>query len=258
MNLSSTLILILSLACSAVFAAPQVSTKEVSGADARLGLTYRVTVAAVSGLHEPTAARVNAALEALAWEPVKAMRAGLQASEPTSADPDGLPAPALPPRESSVDVAVVPRLINDAVLSFEVSVSTYSAGAAHPNSTVRAAVFSAGSGDQVGLDALLDQEGPATLLEAGIALLRERFPDEFAAAEIQTPTALSVVIPTETGFELVWNQYEIAPYYLGAPTVEVPYANLNELILFDARVATPSTAEPAAPKPGIEDALEQD
>jgi hypothetical protein len=213
---------------SQALAAPTFKTVQESGRDEQLQLEYEVSYAQVDGLERAAQAKINQALEQLAWAPVEGMRASLQGEDAYESDPDS---------SNGAYVGVTASAVNERLLVAEISDSTYWSGAAHPNTAVRSQLFDATTGEPVA-DRYLFASGHGALAKVAAkvseALRAEYTFDGEYLLEDPTGDDLGAITPTQDGLVFAWGSYGLgAPYAMGPPTVLVPYAELAGLLNTD-------------------------
>jgi hypothetical protein len=183
--------------------------------------TLSAEVPVLQGSDDPRVTRFNAAIASLIQQEVDAFKAGQQ---------DIQPQPGLP--GSSLDVSGVLVASPGALLAFEVQVTGYYAGAAHPYHYVRTFNYDLSAGRTLTLDELF-QPGAAYLdalanyckdeLDRNGMLLFPEGADP--AADNYRHWSL-----TADGLQITFNEYEVAPYAAGPQAVLVPYDALKDML----------------------------
>ena len=211
------------LAALPCWASPQLRYPTEEGRDEALNLDYEVQRAELSGLaDERIQAKLNAELKAIAEGPRADMIQDLRENGPGDVDPDY-------PSSNGVWVGMEATLATDALLSVSFSVSTYWAGAAHPNHDVGGLVFDLRSGEQVAVDALVDRAKAAKLVARQ---LQEEYGDMADVFEGRpTPEDITNVTVEPTGLSFVWGAYGLgAPYAMGPVVASLTWAELGDAV----------------------------
>lgn len=130
-------------------------------------------------------------------------------------------------------------ILTPGVLSVVLPVQTYTGGA-HPYTVVRTFTFDLATGEERGLTDLFE----SGILERVSELVVERIDDEHGtgdwAAEGAAPTeeALGRFMLTPEHLQVWFDEYQVGPYAIGTPSVDVPYDELRDLVPADGLVAS--------------------
>lgn len=146
----------------------------------------------------------------------------------------------------------------DSILSVETTVSTYGAGAAHPNHHTWTLVWDLEGGAEVGLPGLfrtgsgwldtLSQRAVGILVEERLDMTDEGWIRAGAGPELDNFSAWSVV---PGGIRIVFDPYQVAAYAAGPQVVVVPWDDLRSVLDPAGPVAAPREGRlPSGPSTG--------
>ncbi|MEZ6188757.1 MAG: hypothetical protein R3F62_27615 [Planctomycetota bacterium] len=244
MRLSPRIAWLAALICaSAAFAQdPAVVFSEESGKDEATNLEFEVHYVQVEGLESAAGARINQALRELAFAPKRAMQ------ELLTQDPgeSGFPG------SNGVYVGTGVGVVSGELISVSLSVSTYYAGAAHPNLELSAVSFDARSGERVSPEAFF-AGGAQTLLAPVARTLRAGYP-EFADLFVHRPRVadLRSVVAEPEGLTFLWGPEQLgAPHVVGPLIATLTWAELGDLVDREGILRTAIAADPARSEDGL-------
>lgn len=202
-------------------------SEELPASDGRPPTDVDVEYPQVTGLADADVQeRVNTTL-------TDAMQAEVEAFLDAAADPAAGPGPGYGIQARYTVGAVTPR-----VLSAAVTLTSYTGGA-HPYTVVRAFTFDLDDGEQLGLTDLFEPG----VLERVSATAVERIQDEYATGEwaeegaAPTEESLGRFVLTPDRLRIWFDNYQVGPYAIGTPSVEIPYTELADLVPPDGIVA---------------------
>jgi hypothetical protein len=150
---------------------------------------------------------------------------------------------------SDLSIGYTVALAKDDLISIEFTVSSYSAGAAHPNSYTEVVNFNLKGGKSLKLSDLFVpgskylqkiatfciQDLKKQAKEAGAdAMLDDEWVQKGAAAELTNYDNWTV---EKKGLGITFDPYQVAPYAAGPQNVMVPYSALKEIIKPDGVAA---------------------
>ena len=123
-------------------------------------------------------------------------------------------------------------------VTFATTASTYMGGA-HPSSSYSGVTFTKADGSKVGYDIFKDtgsKEFRAVVTDGLKKYFNVKTDKDLKNCLIDVDNVKKIPLPksapmfTERGIELVYGQYEIAPYAAGMPTVVIPYESAKPLL----------------------------
>lgn len=124
------------------------------------------------------------------------------------------------------------------VVTFATTYSVY-LGGAHPMSSYSGVTFTKADGAKVGYDIFKDVEGKefrAVVTDGLKKYFNVKTDKDLRNCLIDVDNVRKIPLPksapmfTEKGIELIYGQYEIAPYAAGMPTVVIPYESAAPLL----------------------------
>lgn len=170
----------------------------------------------------------------------------LPASEPT---PDVANVPADDSVGSDITIGYSVALAKDDLISVEIAISSYSAGAAHPNSFSEVLNFDLKNGKVLKLADLFlpGSKYLQTLATHCIQTLEKQAKDEGTNGMLDDPWIERGAAPdlknynswtiSKKGLDITFDSYQVAPYAAGPQQVSVPYSALKGIIKPDGPVA---------------------
>ena len=174
--------------------------------------------------------------------------AAFKASETaTAADSTSDTLPEAP--DSSMDCGYEIRIATDDLISVEFSESTYSRGAAHPNSYTSVLNYDVKNGKKLSLGDLFNAKSTylKTIADYCVKDLKAQSKKDkdlmLDDAQIQSgagPRAdnYKAWTITKKGLWITFDPYQVGPYAAGAKTVLVPYSALKDLIKSDGPIGS--------------------
>ena len=201
----------------------------------------------LTGATDPNFEKFNQAARGLVLKKVAEFKkeSAVPASEPT---PDVANVPSDESIGSDISIGYRVALAKDDLISVEFSVSTYFAGAAHPNSSTAvvnfdlkngkllrlADLFLPGSKYQQKLSSYCIQALEKLAKEQGAdGMLEDQWIERGAGPDLKNFNSWTI---TKKGIDISFDPYQVAPYAAGPQQVSVPYAALKEIIKPDGPV----------------------
>jgi LysM repeat protein len=205
--------------------APTAARVESAGGDETFD--FETSVLSLSGVADPAIeAKINAAMRDAADEMVAGMRSDLEDWE---TDPDY-------PMKSSLWVSADAGILSPELFSVSNSISTYYAGAAHPNHGMSATTYDLTTGEEISTRSMF-VEGDDVMARVAAkvdAKLRsmEDYSDEGGEFYLDSPTAedINTVRVEEDGLRFLFGSYEIGPYAAGLPEAKLTFEELDGLV----------------------------
>ncbi len=195
----------------------------------RVDLPYPQLVGALT----PAERRIDAAMRAAAERSAATFEREATAARPSSSGPGASGA------TSTLTGVVTTDLVGAGTVALTLDAEGYFADAAHGFTTVTTFDFDTETGSPIPLAALFAPSSGwlATLSRASRAGVRHMLGDLTVASMLDPGTAprassFSAYALTPWGLRITFQDYQVAPYAAGTPTVTLPYASL-------ARVARP-------------------
>lgn len=121
--------------------------------------------------------------------------------------------------------------VDPTVLSALVPVTTY-LGGAHPYTVVRTFTFDLTTGERLELTDLFEDGILERVSELAVAAIQEEYATGDWAEEGAAPTneSLGRFVLTAEHLQIWFDNYQVGPYAIGTPSVDIPYTELDELI----------------------------
>lgn len=163
-------------------------------------------------------------------------------TEAMQAEVDAFVAAAEPAQEDtpphSIWSNVTVGAVDPTVVSTVVPVTTYQGGA-HPYTIVRTFTFDLTTGGQLELTDLFGDGILERVSELAIERIQEEYGTGDWAEEGAGPTneSLGRFVLTAGHLQIWFDNYQVGPYAIGTPSVDIPYAELDEFIPPDGIVA---------------------
>jgi len=216
-------------------AGPTVADMTLTGGSEPDRYDYKVTYPAVHGLADAT-------VEAGINDQVRTAVTGVVDQFVTAVKDSGLPPAPAADQRSSLDGGYKTARLDDRLASFEVTLSTYIAGAAHPYGTVLTLTFDVGTGQRLALADLFAPGAPylATLsAESRLRLATSPSADPGSNTSGTEPTDANFAgwTVTEDALEITFAQGQVAASAAGMPHVSIPFASLRTLLDPDGPLA---------------------
>lgn len=225
----------------------EVVSKQIREKNKKLKYEVDVAYPQLTGSTDPNYEKFNRATRALITKKVSDFR---QEMTPSAEDSEGQDAanPALDESMGSdLNVGYVVVLAKDDLVSIEFTVSSYSAGAAHPNSYTEVVNFDLKNGKQLKLADLFVPgskylQAIATYCiqdlkkqtKGADATLDDDWIQKGAAPELTNYDNWTV---RKKGLGITFDPYQVGPYAAGPQNVVVPYASLKDIIRPDGPAA---------------------
>ena len=227
-------------------AAPAVALSRITARHGPLA-RYRVDLPYphLVGTLTPAERRIDAAMRAAAERSAATFEREAMADRPSPSGPGGSGA------TSTLTGVVTTDLVGAGTVALTLDAEGYFADAAHGYTTVTTFDFDTGTGRPIPLASLFAPHSGwlATLSRASRAGIRRVLGDLTVASMLDPGTAprasnFSAYALTPWGLRITFQDYQVAPYAAGTPTLTLPYASL-------ARVARPGgpMAKVAADRP---------
>jgi hypothetical protein len=225
----------------------EIVSRQIKDSDKKLKYEIDVLYPQLTGSVDPNFEKFNQTVRGLMTRKANdfkkemasdANEPGLDGTEETSAESLG----------SDINSSYVVALARDDLISIEFTVSSYSAGAAHPNSYTEVVNFDLGSGKQLKLaDLFLPgakyvqalstyciQDLKKQAKSQGDGVEDDDWIQKGAAPELTNYENWAI---TRKGLRITFDPYQVAPYAAGPQQVLVPYSALKEIIKPDGPIS---------------------
>ena len=225
----------------------EIGSRQIKEKNKKLKYEINIVYPQLTGSVDPTFEKFNQTVRSLMTRKVSDFKKEVTPSaedEPAPDLPDETPLESL---GSDIDVGYTVALAKDDLISIELTVSSYSAGAAHPNSYTEVVNFDLKNGKLIKL-ADLFRPGSKYLQtistyciqalkkqakEAGDTMPDEDWIKRGAAPELTNYDNWTI---TKKGLGITFDPYQVAAYAAGPQHVLVPYSALKEIIKPDGPV----------------------
>ena len=225
----------------------EIISKQIKEKNKKLKYEVAAAYPQLTGSVDPNYEKFNQTIRSLIGRKVSDFKKEMtpSAGEPTPELPEETPSESL---GSDISVGYTVPLAKDDLISIDFTVSSYSAGAAHPNSYTDTVNFDLKNGKLIKL-ADLFQPGAKYLqalsnyciqelkkqakAQGANALLDEDWIKKGAGAELTNYENWAI---TKKGLEITFDPYQVAAYAAGPQTVTVPYSTLKDIIKPDGPV----------------------
>jgi len=226
----------------------EIIAKHIKESNKKLKYDVDVLYPQLTGGTDPNLEKFNQAARALVTRKVADFK-----KEMMPAPGEGEPADEAPePDETSnsdINVTYTVELAKDDLIAIEFAVSSYSAGAAHPNSHTEvlnfdlkngrplklADLFSPGAKYVQALSSYCIQELQKKTKEQGdYSMSDDDWIKKGAAPELANYQNWTI---TRKGIGITFDPYQVGPYAAGPQHVDVPYANLKDIVKPDSPIS---------------------
>jgi hypothetical protein len=222
----------------------EVLSKQIKEKNKKLKYDVDVAYPQLIGSTDPNYEKFNRAISGLMGRKVSDFKQEMTPSE----NPEDTPNPAIDESMSSdINIGYEVVLAKDDLISIEFTVSSYSAGAAHPNSYTEVVNFDLKNGKQLKLAELFTPGAKylQTLAAYCIQELKKQSKGEDAPLDddwIQKGAAAELTnydnwTIRKKGLGITFDPYQVGPYAAGPQKVLVPYASLKDIIKPDGPAA---------------------
>lgn len=207
---------------------PEFHTESLTGRDAQLGYEYQVDYPQLAGLADPKVQdSVNAVLKAVGTDQVKEFVDALT-KDPVSTIAGDQP--------STLDVNPDTSLLSPDLASIVFDVSMYSSGAAHPAGFILTHTFDLHTGKELQLGDLFLPG--SKFLDEIAAISRADLADQLggplddvgiqgSAPDLQNYQSWLL---SPTGLRIIFGEYQVGPYAIGTPSIDIPWAKLQDVV----------------------------
>lgn len=218
----------------------EIVSRQIKEKNKKLKYEINVVYPQLTGSTDPNYEKFNQTVRSLMTKKVSDFKKEMtpSADEPALELPEETPSESL---GSDIDVSYTVALAKDDLISIEFTVSSYSAGAAHPNSYTEVVNFDLKNGKLLKLGDLFQpgakylqtlsayciQALKKQMKEAGDSMLDEDWIKRGAAPELTNYDNWTI---TKKGLQITYDPYQVAAYAAGAQHVLVPYSALKDII----------------------------
>jgi len=218
----------------------EIVSRQIKEKNKKLKYEINVVYPQLTGSTDPNYEKFNQTVRSLMTRKVSDFKKEMtpSADEPALELPEETPSESL---GSDIDVSYTVALAKDDLISIEFTVSSYSAGAAHPNSYTEVVNFDLKNGKLLKLGDLFQpgskylqtlsayciQALKKQMKEAGDSMLDEDWIKRGAAPELTNYDNWTI---TKKGLQITYDPYQVAAYAAGAQHVLVPYSALKDII----------------------------
>jgi hypothetical protein len=225
----------------------EVISRQIKEKNKKLKYEIDVEYPQLSGSVDPNYEKFNQTVRSLITRKVSDFKKEMTPTAEDTATPDFESSPSDVSMDSDISVSYGVALAKDDLISIEFTVSSYSAGAAHPNSYTEVVNFDLKNGKLLKLTDLF-QPGSKYLQtlsgyciqaltkqakEAGDTNPDEDWIKKGAAPELTNYDNWSI---TKKGLGITFDPYQVGSYAAGPQYVLVPYSALKEIIKPDGPV----------------------
>lgn len=224
----------------------EVVSKRITEKNKKLKYEVDAAYPQLTGSTDPNYEKFNRAARALITKKVSDFK---QEMTPDAKDAEA-PNPALGESiGSDINIGYEVMLAKDDLISIEFTVSSYSAGAAHPNSYTEVVNFDLKNGKQLKLADLFipGSKYLQTTATFCIQALKKQAKEQGADAMLDDDWIQKGAAPELTNYDnwtirkkglgITFDPYQVGPYAAGPQKVFVPYASLKEIIRSDGPAA---------------------
>jgi hypothetical protein len=200
----------------------------------------------LTGSVDPNFEKFNQSVRSLITKKVSGFKQEVTPSAEDEPTPDSANGPADESMGSDISIGYTVALAKDDLISIELTVSNYSAGAAHPNSYTEVVNFDLKNGRLLKLADLFMSKSKylptistyciqalKKQAQGADAMLDDDWIQKGAAPELTNYDNWTI---TKKGLGITFDPYQVGPYAVGPQHVLIPYSALKEIIKPDGLV----------------------